>query len=66
MTGAREPRVCRDRGFDYAESFHLDQCRNEAIRAIEKLYVRNAFTFEEAIGATGVTDVFTGEFFPRR
>jgi hypothetical protein len=63
MTGAREPWVCRDRGFDYAESLHLDQCRNEAMRAIEKLYVRNAFTFEDAIGATGVTDVSPESFF---
>ncbi len=62
MTGARESRICRDRDFDDAESFHLDQGRKEAMRAVEKFHASNAFAVEHAIGAAGIADVFAGEF----
>ena len=52
--------------FDDAESFHLNQCGKEAKRTVEKFHVRNAFAFERAIGAFGVTDVFTGELVSHR
>jgi hypothetical protein len=66
MTGAREPRICRDWYFNHAKSFHRHQRWNEAMRAVEKFHVHNAFAFEDARGATGVIDVFTGELVPHR
>src|SRR2546430_15516923 len=34
VTGARESRICRDRDFNDAESFHLDQRGEKAMRAV--------------------------------
>src|SRR5262249_22845900 len=49
MTGTREPRIRRNRHLDRAGSFHLDQRGKKAMRAIEKLHVPDAFTFEYAV-----------------
>ena len=60
MTGAGEARICRDRDFDDAKPLHLDQGREEAMCTVEEFHMRNAFAFEDAIGATGIADVFAG------
>src|SRR5262249_31296070 len=58
MALAGEPRVRRDRYFGHRESFHLDQSREKAVRALEEFHVGDAFSFKDAIGAAGIADVF--------
>ena len=62
MTRSREPRVRRDGNFDNAKSFQLDRGGKEAVRAIEKFHVGDAFALECTIRATGIADRFAGEF----
>ena len=62
MAGTRQTWIRRDRDLDDAKSFHFDQSGKETMRAVEEFHMRDALPFEHSIGATGITDIFAGEF----
>ena len=51
--------IVRDRNFGDTKAFHLDQRGKKTVRAVEEFNVRNAFPFEDPIGAARVGDVLT-------
>ena len=58
MTGAREPRIGRNRHFDHAESFHFYQRGKKAMRAVENF----TFCFAPVISAANSNSDYA-EFF---